>query len=474
MAADLAARAARRTVLAARLGAARTTRPHRLPDDDRGRLGRRLPQQHLPDWWRRCAARRAAPAARRTLGARDPTSALPGPRIDLVPRWSPGGTAGCGATAAPTRGRVVDCSELDPLRPHVDPARARPRRDAGRLDAARTGRPARSSPRSGPLEAREPYAVGRTSARPPGSTAPATCRGGRAWTSGSTTRVVDLGVAGRSSAILGQPVVRLRLSATPRSPTARSSSATSSPTAPRHWSPAALSTSPTGTDTPSREPAGAGRGVRRRGGARRLRLQLRRRAAAAAVARRLRLAQHGGAARAGELTVHGGSLMLPGWTGPSPYPPPELRPGAETVDRGRRPASPGGSTATCSRRRTTCAVDHGSTYAAPYDASADRALRRRGERRRADIRTGRRRPWRSTPSSWPEATVSTSATSSSWPVRTPTTSPSHSPRRRATSWLRSAAGTRRCRATSPSRDRARMSGRRARTSGRQARSVRST
>ncbi len=51
-------RAARRAVLAPRVGATRL-RPHRVPDDDRRRLGRRLPQQHVPHRSRTCGARRS-------------------------------------------------------------------------------------------------------------------------------------------------------------------------------------------------------------------------------------------------------------------------------------------------------------------------------------------------------------------------------------------------------------------------------
>ena len=48
--------AARLAVLAAGLGAPRL-RPDRLPDVRRGRVGGRLPQQHVPDWSSGCASR---------------------------------------------------------------------------------------------------------------------------------------------------------------------------------------------------------------------------------------------------------------------------------------------------------------------------------------------------------------------------------------------------------------------------------
>jgi uncharacterized protein len=68
------------------------------------------------------------------------------------------------------------------------------------------------------------------------------------------------------------------------------------------------------------------------------------------------------------LTVHGGGLSLPRWEGPSPYPPPELRPGgAESGE------DASGVTWRVERdvlaRRTGCVVDHGSSYGAPYDAT---------------------------------------------------------------------------------------------------------
>ena len=62
VAAALARGAGRRAVLAARLGAA-GLRPDHLPDDDRGRLGRRLHEHRLPRRSRRSAARSACSSA---------------------------------------------------------------------------------------------------------------------------------------------------------------------------------------------------------------------------------------------------------------------------------------------------------------------------------------------------------------------------------------------------------------------------
>ena len=85
------------------------------------------------------------------------------------------------------------------------------------------------------------------------------------------------------------------------------------------------------------------------------------------------------------LTVHGGTLELPLWRW--------HRPGRRVVHARRaalaartRPASRGRSAATCSRRTTTCAVRHGSTYDVPHDGTRDRAVRRRGDRRPAHLR----------------------------------------------------------------------------------------
>ena len=62
-------------------------RADHLPDDDRRGLGRRLPQQHLPNV--RGAPLPQAPAAR-PVGSRSQATSLPGPHVDLVPelfRW---------------------------------------------------------------------------------------------------------------------------------------------------------------------------------------------------------------------------------------------------------------------------------------------------------------------------------------------------------------------------------------------------
>jgi uncharacterized protein len=68
------------------------------------------------------------------------------------------------------------------------------------------------------------------------------------------------------------------------------------------------------------------------------------------------------------LTVHGGRLSLPRWDGPSPYRAPQLRPGAAESSE-----EAAGVTWRVERdvlgRRTSCVVDHGSTYDAPYDAT---------------------------------------------------------------------------------------------------------
>ena len=68
------------------------------------------------------------------------------------------------------------------------------------------------------------------------------------------------------------------------------------------------------------------------------------------------------------LTVHGGTLELPGWSGPT-EPPPVFAPGADSSGE-----DAGDTTWTVSRdvlrRTTTCTVRHGSTYEVPHDGTA--------------------------------------------------------------------------------------------------------
>jgi putative CocE/NonD family hydrolase len=108
------------------------------------------------------------------------------------------------------------------------------------------------------------------------------------------------------------------------------------------------------------------------------------------------------------LTVLGGTLSLPRWTGPSPYPPPDLRPGDAT---GADDAA--GVSWRVERdvltRRTSCVVDHGSTYSAPYDSTVtehysgtvtvDELTFEQSANALTEFTIG-----------WPEATVSASAT----------------------------------------------------------------
>ena len=68
------------------------------------------------------------------------------------------------------------------------------------------------------------------------------------------------------------------------------------------------------------------------------------------------------------LTVHGGELQLPVWTGPSPYAEPVLAPGGDSEEDAT------GMTWRVERdvlsRTTACVVDHGSTYDIPYGGTA--------------------------------------------------------------------------------------------------------
>ena len=76
------------------------------------------------------------------------------------------------------------------------------------------------------------------------------------------------------------------------------------------------------------------------------------------------------------LTLHGGELALPVWTGPSPHAAPEMRPGAPESNE-----SPDGVVWRVERdvlsRETACVVDHGATYDVPYDASSTERYRGR-------------------------------------------------------------------------------------------------
>ena len=195
----------------ARVAAARgrrRVRPDRVPDDDRRRLGRRLPQQHLPH--RRGAG--AAGVPHRLLAGpwahADPATAIPGPRIDLdaemvglVRPLAARVGERCAARAGPG-GRV---------RPDLDPARARPGPARGLLGAAGRGRSADPPSRRRALAGRSRWRSSPTSAPRPGSTAPATCRGGSPATSARTTpRSLTWDWAAVGRRCVGQPRGRLR------------------------------------------------------------------------------------------------------------------------------------------------------------------------------------------------------------------------------------------------------------------------
>ena len=73
-------------------------------------------------------------------------------------------------------------------------------------------------------------------------------------------------------------------------------------------------------------------------------------------------------ARPVTLTIHGGELELPVWTGPSPYADPVLAPGGDSAE------DAAGMTWRVERdvlaRTTSCVVDHGSTYDIPNQGTA--------------------------------------------------------------------------------------------------------
>jgi hypothetical protein len=73
-------------------------------------------------------------------------------------------------------------------------------------------------------------------------------------------------------------------------------------------------------------------------------------------------------ARPVSLTIHGGELELPVWSGPSPYDDPVLAPGGESVED---PAAVSWKVERDVLARTTsCVVDHGSTYEIPFGGTA--------------------------------------------------------------------------------------------------------
>ena len=136
--ADLAARERARRLLAPRVGAARgrrrRLRADRLPDDAGGRLGRRLPQQLVPHRGRARRQRRAAPAARRAVGARRPDARHAG-SADR-PRHRDGGVV---RPVAARADRACRDLPLRRVRPLLDPARAGPRPARGPVAAAALG-----------------------------------------------------------------------------------------------------------------------------------------------------------------------------------------------------------------------------------------------------------------------------------------------------------------------------------------------
>ncbi|HEX6248081.1 MAG TPA: CocE/NonD family hydrolase [Nocardioidaceae bacterium] len=108
------------------------------------------------------------------------------------------------------------------------------------------------------------------------------------------------------------------------------------------------------------------------------------------------------------VTVHGGELTLPVWTGPSPYDAPVLTPGEERS--GEEPASVVWRVERDVLRRTTaCVVDHGSRYGTAHEGSASERYRGRVE---VDRRSFEQRAWSevSFTLSWPDVEVAASAT----------------------------------------------------------------
>ena len=128
VAADLAAREPGRPVLAGRVAPARGLRPDPGGHHDRGRLGGRLPQQHLPHRRGARRGRHAVATAGRALGAR-----RPGDRhARAADRSRPRDGRLVGPVAARDRCRRVDRPSRR-LRPYLHRPRARPRAARGPL-----------------------------------------------------------------------------------------------------------------------------------------------------------------------------------------------------------------------------------------------------------------------------------------------------------------------------------------------------
>jgi hypothetical protein len=108
------------------------------------------------------------------------------------------------------------------------------------------------------------------------------------------------------------------------------------------------------------------------------------------------------------VTVHGGELELPVWSGPSPHDAPVLVPGQETS--GEDAASVLWRVERDVLRRTTsCVVDHGSSYGVAHDGSATESYRGGVS---VDRRTFEQRAWSEVTFtlSWPGIDVATTAT----------------------------------------------------------------
>jgi predicted acyl esterase len=107
------------------------------------------------------------------------------------------------------------------------------------------------------------------------------------------------------------------------------------------------------------------------------------------------------------LTVDGGTLELPRWRGPSPYPPPILAARGQTSE-GDIDGIAWRVERDVLRRLTTCIVDHGSTYDIPHGASASEhyvgrvSVQHQSFEQRAHAET-------TFTVRWPDATVTTHA-----------------------------------------------------------------
>ena len=354
--ADLAGRAHRRAVLAARLRAP-GLQPDRLPHHAGRGLGRRLPEQLVPHCGGAARGRGAAPAAGRPVGARRPGHRAAG--AATRPGGGDGRVVGPVAARQGHRGRP---GAVQPVRPRSRPAPPTTSTCTRASGYARSGRAPASRRRYESWTPRPPYRV-----RPDvGTAAWIDCAGHLPWGPSGDQQADDAASLGwdwpaGEVVVMGHPVARLRLSA---------DAATTS---------VSVKLCDVFADGTSALVSRGSRvvGPLQPGEVHDIEIELDACAYAFAPGQRLRLSVAGAdwpntVAPTGPatLTVHGGDLELPVWSGPSPHAPPEFVPGAEVSSE-----DPAGVVWRVEHdvlgRETACVVDYGSTFSVPGGEAAD-------------------------------------------------------------------------------------------------------